>query len=674
MIHEIKTKLSIIDLAERYNAEPFGGGNVVNTKKNPLRDEKTSSLKLYRSTNTWHDFGSSEGGDVIDFYSIVNGISVPDAIRALKDELHIQGDIETVHRFVTESEYMKPAIVKKIFSQQIPIDESKHKKELHAIAPEWLYKEAHEIDRQKFFDIVRVNVQDKTANASAMVLLHDENGIERSIRYRRREIRGDMKKWVAMPDTQSSVHYTRIKDSSPFTLIVEGTHDYLTAILAGYSVIAIPSAKFKLSNELLENRLCVFIDDDDGKDMMLETFTNALCEKIWFKHADFKKIIGNETAKDFSDYLEHFSSIAEFKNAFDDFVLSSKIGDQSHFLDIIGRGLTVEMLDGIKQEAAIYDGFIYENNINMIFADGGVGKSVLSLGICNHALTHNKADMVLYIDADNGASTIKTRLPKLLEVFGEKLQYYGLVGKDREDIVAIIDKLGMIRNNNDRVMVVVDSLSFFVDGTTNDDTIIKPFMEKIKKIRDNFKATVILLHHVKKPQKEDKFPTFIGSVVIKNSCDTAWAMIRNKQKVTIKKEKARPIDAHDMFTIDIDYKNMKILSSDKVDESEVEEVEDNVGRDNEIAEEVHEFLMSMPEFQCKQSDLNDKFVGSIGKNRMYKLMRDEKYSKVLWRVFKGTNNAWMYAGIEQKGSTSPQIVEYKMENDMIIDMAGGELF
>jgi hypothetical protein len=672
MIDKIKTLISIVDLAERYNAEPVGGGNVLNTRKNPLRDEKSSSLKLYRSSNTFFDFGSGVGGSVIDFYALANNISITDAIKALKNELHLEGDIKEAHKYVVETEYMKPSVVKKIFEKQIKIDEKKHKKELLAIAPQYLYDNAHEVDKQSFFDIVRIDVQNKTDDATAVVLLSDENGIPRSMRYRRKAINGDLKKWVALQDTQSSVHYTRIKDNAAFTIIVEGTHDYLTAILAGYSVIAIPSAKFKIDSALLENKLCVFIDDDDGKNSMLDNFNNAICEKIFFNHADFKKLIKNDTAKDFSDYLELFENLHEFKSVFDDFVLSSKLGEQNHFLDVIGRGITIEDLKNIKQETAIYDGFIYEKNINMIFADGGVGKSVLSLSLCNYALANDKADIVLYIDADNGASTIKARLPQLLEIFGEKLQYYGLLGKDREDIVAIIEKLGLIKNNKQRVIIVIDSLSFFIDGTVNDDSVVKPFVEKIKKLRDNFGATILLLHHVRKPNKEDKFPTFVGSVVIKNSCDTAWSMIRNKDKVIIKKEKARPIDAHEMFSINLNQKTMTINEIEQISENEESKEDSDMSED--VADNIQKYLnenkdgISANKFK---DAINLQFNYNYNKKEYFDILNNIKYKNVRWTMRKIGEN-WTYFGIRQKSETVT--TEYRMSEDEIIKMEGGFLF
>lgn len=48
-----------------------------------LRNEKTPSCKWYKETNRWHDFGSDEGGDVIDLVSKINDCSFREACKIL---------------------------------------------------------------------------------------------------------------------------------------------------------------------------------------------------------------------------------------------------------------------------------------------------------------------------------------------------------------------------------------------------------------------------------------------------------------------------------------------------------------------------------------------------------------------------------------------------------------
>ena len=48
-----------------------------------LRDERTPSCKYYPDSNTWYDFGSCAGGDVIDLVMILNNCSFVEACKYL---------------------------------------------------------------------------------------------------------------------------------------------------------------------------------------------------------------------------------------------------------------------------------------------------------------------------------------------------------------------------------------------------------------------------------------------------------------------------------------------------------------------------------------------------------------------------------------------------------------
>lgn len=50
-----------------------------------LRDEKTASVKLYEDTNSYYDFGSGQGGSVIDLIMFLEKTTTADAINILKE-------------------------------------------------------------------------------------------------------------------------------------------------------------------------------------------------------------------------------------------------------------------------------------------------------------------------------------------------------------------------------------------------------------------------------------------------------------------------------------------------------------------------------------------------------------------------------------------------------------
>lgn len=79
MIEEIKNRIRIIDLANSYGMKPDKNGFI----KSIYKEEKTPSLKIYEKTNTFYDFSTQRGGDVINFYADLKRISVKDAINEL---------------------------------------------------------------------------------------------------------------------------------------------------------------------------------------------------------------------------------------------------------------------------------------------------------------------------------------------------------------------------------------------------------------------------------------------------------------------------------------------------------------------------------------------------------------------------------------------------------------
>lgn len=50
-----------------------------------LRDERTPSCHLYRTQNRWHDFGTGEGGSVIDLIMILNDCTFIEACKYLSN-------------------------------------------------------------------------------------------------------------------------------------------------------------------------------------------------------------------------------------------------------------------------------------------------------------------------------------------------------------------------------------------------------------------------------------------------------------------------------------------------------------------------------------------------------------------------------------------------------------
>jgi DNA primase len=51
----------------------------------PLRDEKTPSFEVNRKLNVWYDFGTGQGGNVIDFGMLYHKCSVAELLKKLPE-------------------------------------------------------------------------------------------------------------------------------------------------------------------------------------------------------------------------------------------------------------------------------------------------------------------------------------------------------------------------------------------------------------------------------------------------------------------------------------------------------------------------------------------------------------------------------------------------------------
>ena len=84
-IPEIKQKLSIHTVLQHYHLEQDKHGRVCC----PFHDDKTPSMQIYPSTNTFHCFGCDRTGDTIEFIQQKQGISKHEAILKAQELIGI---------------------------------------------------------------------------------------------------------------------------------------------------------------------------------------------------------------------------------------------------------------------------------------------------------------------------------------------------------------------------------------------------------------------------------------------------------------------------------------------------------------------------------------------------------------------------------------------------------
>ena len=244
LIEKVKKETCIFELADQFGARPSSNGSC---KHNPLRSERTCSLKLYRATNTYSDFGD-EAGDVISFYMKATGCDFKKAIEDLSGEnLEKPKKLEPIKNNNT---YMLPEAIERafnsIFHKNVNFKNEQQLEKLKTIAPLWVYSEADKIDLT-FFKSITKWVQNLTTTIHKMP---DRNDISHTMKYRYYfdEEKNKMIKWRTVTSTKSSYLYCRLTNRDTI-LIVEGARDFLTASLLGFDVVSLYSKNYKFTED-----------------------------------------------------------------------------------------------------------------------------------------------------------------------------------------------------------------------------------------------------------------------------------------------------------------------------------------------------------------------------------------------------------------------------------------
>ncbi|MBD3839980.1 MAG: AAA family ATPase, partial [Epsilonproteobacteria bacterium] len=498
------------------------------------------------------------------------------------------------------------------------------------IAPEYLINEMTNEDKREVLNIVRYSKEED----SAVVLLPDENGVSHTFRYRYKNFDDGTRKWVALYNSKSNYPYCRLT-SDKLTLVVEGSRDFLTALMCGYSVIALPSAGYKLSNELLKDKFVVFIDDDDGKNSMEALFENAICEKILFNHKQFKKIT-KCNSKDFSDYLYQFTDLKTFKETFEKFIYSEEQGaiDWESNIDNIAKPITLEAIAKAENTEWIFEKVIIKRNITTIVGAPNVGKTAFTFAVANMLLQQGKIDTVLYFDADNPISYVKDRLIKMINTYGEnRVRYYNGMTSSAKEMLSILETLSLVSNGSGaKILVVVDSLKFFINGSMNDDKIVSPIYDTLKLLRDRFAPTIIVLHHTRKSKDDEGKLTYNGSQSVEASTDNMLMLTKDY----VYHKKSRSDKAGLKLGYSLDFENMIIDISDFVETDE----SDNDKDDAPCQELISDYLKRNGE--TSQANLVEILKGKASKKSIKDTLWDSRYRNVLWTVIKDDSLGWVF--------------------------------
>jgi RecA-family ATPase len=208
-----------------------------------------------------------------------------------------------------------------------------------------------------------------------------------------------------------------------------------------------------------------------------------------------------------------------------------------------------------------FDGWLPEGTVTLLSANGGVGKSNLSLQL-GVAMAFGsplfdiatKPSKVLILSGEDEARTVHFRVANICQDLGlsmselrDRLVVYDLTQADcvlwkdggtTERMQWLADVTVATKAN----VVMIDNASDVFASNENDRTEVRGFMRALNLIANVTRAAVLLLAHVDKASVRggaglDSNTTFSGSTAWNNSARSRWAMVRDADTVVLRHEK-----------------------------------------------------------------------------------------------------------------------------------------
>ena len=326
-------------------------------------------------------------------------------------------------------------------------------------------------------------------------------------------------------------------------------------------------------------------------------------------------------AGDFNQ-IQHLQDLQEKLDNLDH-VKQLKIIDEKFEKLISSLDLDINKIKDKKIEY-LYDNFIMKNDITMIVSRPGIGKSLISVALCNMLLRDGKIKRVFYLDGDNSSTTIKSRnMESIKDKYKNQLNYF--IELSDLNFYTIINQL----KNKDLsdILIVFDSIKNFINGDRNSHKDVNDLMKKLKELRNN-SATVIFLHHQNKLNK-DFNSAFAGSSAFMEDISLAYELKKNNDKQTYIFHPLK--DRNNISSrIAFKYKNDNTLT--EVDYNYAVETKEH----SEIKELIISFIKNHKDKPIYSEILKHIVDYGYNKDRVNKIIQNGK--NVCWKVTQLTQN------------------------------------
>lgn len=151
----------------------------------------------------------------------------------------------------------------------------------------------------------------------------------------------------------------------------------------------------------------------------------------------------------------------------------------------------------------LFSSLIFENELTILVADTGVGKSIFAVQIANEI---SKTEKVLYLDLELSDKQFQGRYSENYEnAFVFNPNFYRTIFKRRFEIPNgvsyedyFIEGLTGLIESTDSKIVIIDNMTRLITGDTDQAKIAKPLMDRLNSLKFDFNLTMLLLEHTKK--------------------------------------------------------------------------------------------------------------------------------------------------------------------------------
>ncbi len=201
----------------------------------------------------------------------------------------------------------------------------------------------------------------------------------------------------------------------------------------------------------------------------------------------------------------------------------------------------IQTAKGQPMPKKLFRSLIFENELTILVADTGVGKSIFAVQIANEIST---TERVLYFDLELSDKQFQGRYSENYEheyVFNPN--FYRVVFKRRFEIPSgisyedyFIDSLTTKIQETGAKIVIIDNMTRLITGDTDQAKNAKPLMDSLNNLKFDFDLTMLLLEHTKKvdTSKPIHLNDLQGSKMKANFADAVFTIGRSERDKNIR--------------------------------------------------------------------------------------------------------------------------------------------